>query len=52
MGQSNAEIARHLDRSVKTVEAHREHIKHKLGLTSARDLLRYALLWVEGKADE
>ena len=51
-GQSNAEIARQLGRSVKTVEAHREHIKHKLGLTSARDLLRYALLWVEGKADE
>lgn len=51
-GQSNAEIGRQLGRSVKTVEAHREHIKHKLGLTSARDLLRYALLWVEGKSSD
>ena len=51
-GQSSAEIARQLERSVKTIEAHRENIKLKLGLARGQDLLRYALLWVEGKAPE
>lgn len=51
-GHSSAEIARTLERSIKTVEAHRENIKLKLGLTRGQDLLRYALLWVDGKAPE
>ena len=51
-GLSNAEIATQIGRSIKTVEAHREHIKHKLGMNGAKDLLRYALLWVEGHPPE
>jgi len=51
-GHSCAEIAGQLGRSVKTIEAHRENIKQKLGLARGKDLLRYALLWAEGKAPE
>lgn len=51
-GHSSAEIAGQLGRSVKTIEAHRENIKQKLGLARGKDLLRYALLWAEGKAPE
>jgi DNA-binding NarL/FixJ family response regulator len=42
-GMSTREIAEELYISVKTVEAHREHIKGKLGLTSSGELLRYAI---------
>jgi DNA-binding NarL/FixJ family response regulator len=42
-GMSTREIADELFISIKTVEAHREHIKEKLGLASAGDLLRYAI---------
>jgi DNA-binding NarL/FixJ family response regulator len=42
-GMSTREIADELFISVKTVEAHREHIKEKLGLASAGDLLRHAI---------
>lgn len=42
-GSSVKEIADKLFLSVKTVEAHREHIKQKLGLKSSADLLRFAI---------
>jgi DNA-binding NarL/FixJ family response regulator len=42
-GLSSREIAEELFISVKTVEAHREHIKAKLGLASSGQLLRYAI---------
>jgi DNA-binding NarL/FixJ family response regulator len=42
-GLSTREIAEELIISIKTVEAHREHIKEKLGLVSAGELLRYAI---------
>jgi DNA-binding NarL/FixJ family response regulator len=42
-GLSTREVADELIISVKTVEAHREHIKDKLGLVSAGELLRYAI---------
>jgi DNA-binding NarL/FixJ family response regulator len=42
-GLSNRQIAEELFISVKTVEAHREHIKKKLDLASGADLLRYAI---------
>ena len=42
-GMGNREIADDLCISVKTVEAHREHIKRKLSLPTAGDLLRYAI---------
>ena len=40
-------IAIKLGLSVKTIEAHREHIKHKLGLSSASLLLGYAANWLK-----
>lgn len=46
-GQSTRDIAAALHISVKTVDAHREHIKHKLQLSSAAELIRYAVLKVE-----
>lgn len=45
-GRSTREIARVLERSIKTVEAHREHIKQKLGLRDGSALLQRAIQWV------
>ena len=42
-GQSAKEIAEKLCLSVKTIEAHREHIKEKLNLKSSAELLRFAV---------
>jgi DNA-binding NarL/FixJ family response regulator len=42
-GMSSREIGDELFISVKTVEAHREHIKQKLSLPSSAELLRYAI---------
>ena len=42
-GKSAREIAKSLHISVKTVEAHREHIKQKLNLRTSTQLLRYAI---------
>jgi DNA-binding NarL/FixJ family response regulator len=42
-GNSVREIAEKLFLSVKTVEAHREHIKEKLNVKSSAELLRYAI---------
>ena len=47
-GLSTRKIAEKLFLSVKTVEAHREHIKHKLGLSNAAELNRYSAEWVNG----
>ena len=43
-------IAAKLGLSVKTIEAHREHIKHKLGLSSAPQLVNYAATWLKGQS--
>lgn len=43
-GQAVREIAEKLNLSVKTVDAHREHIKEKLNLKSSTELLRYAIV--------
>jgi DNA-binding NarL/FixJ family response regulator len=40
-------IAEKLGLSIKTIEAHREHIKHKLGLAGAPQLLNYAACWLK-----
>jgi DNA-binding NarL/FixJ family response regulator len=42
-GKPVREIAENLFLSVKTVEAHREHIKEKLGFKTSAELLRYAI---------
>ena len=41
--KSNREIATELQLSIKTVEAHRAHLRKKLHLTNGRELLRHAL---------
>ena len=46
-GLQNRQIAKRLHVSVKTVEAHREHIKKKLQIDNAPELLRYAMQWTE-----
>ena len=43
-GLGTREIANRLLLSVKTVEAHREHIKEKLNFRSSAELLRYAIV--------
>lgn len=46
-GLANPDIARQLRLSVKTVNTHRENIKHKLGIRNAADLVRHAVLMME-----
>lgn len=45
IGLGSSEIAIKLDRSVKTVEAHRANLKQKLGLRNAHELNRFATNW-------
>lgn len=42
-GQSSKQIAKALDLSVRTVEAHRQNIKRKLELDGQAELIRYAV---------
>jgi DNA-binding NarL/FixJ family response regulator len=42
-GQSNKEVARRLDISIKTVETHRASAMRKLSVTSTAGLVRYAI---------
>jgi len=42
-GNSNKKIASLLNLSLKTVESHREKVRHKLDLRSTADLVRYAI---------
>lgn len=44
-GLGTSEIAERLHLSIKTIEAHRDRIKKKLGLGSGRELVRYAFQW-------
>jgi DNA-binding NarL/FixJ family response regulator len=42
-GESSKQIARTLDLSVRTVEAHRQNIKRKLDLEGQAELIKYAV---------
>lgn len=50
MGQelTARQIAARLNISIKTVEAHRDHIKSKMGVQNSSDLSRYAKEWLQG----
>ena len=43
LGHTNAEIAKMLYLSVRTVETHRAHIQQKIRRTTRAELVRYAL---------
>ena len=45
LGRGTQEIADALHLSVKTIETYRAHIKDKLDLRDARELLQYAIRW-------
>jgi DNA-binding NarL/FixJ family response regulator len=46
-GLPTREIAKRLHISVKTVDSHREHIKEKLQLGNATELIKYAIQWAQ-----
>ena len=46
-GLPTREIAKKLHISVKTIDSHREHIKDKLNIDNAADLLKHAIQWVQ-----
>ena len=46
-GTPTREIAQRLSISIKTVESHRAHIKEKLSLTNATQLVQWCVRWVE-----
>lgn len=48
-GMTTRGIAEKLNLSTKTIEAHRENIKHKLGLSDAAAVQQNARAWVEGR---
>jgi len=45
--RSNHEIASRLGISPRTLDAHRAHIREKLGLADSNELTRHAIRWVE-----
>lgn len=47
IGLGTGEIAAKLNRSVKTIEAHRANLKQKLGLRNAHELNRFAANWAD-----
>jgi DNA-binding NarL/FixJ family response regulator len=49
-GVATKNIAERLCISTRTVEAHRAHIKEKLGVGDGAALVRYAVQWVESRA--
>ena len=51
-GLSTQEIAKLLGMHAKTVDSHRRNMREKLGLTSAGDLVRYAMQWESGASEQ
>jgi DNA-binding NarL/FixJ family response regulator len=50
-GLTSRQISVQLKVSIKTVDAHREHIKSKLMLENSAHLIRHAVLWVQRQED-
>ena len=48
-GRGTREIAQHLRLSISTVETHRAHLKEKLELESATELIRRAVEWMSSR---
>jgi DNA-binding NarL/FixJ family response regulator len=48
-GHGTRQISDQLCLSVKTVETYQSHIKEKLGLKNARELVQYAIQWAMGE---
>lgn len=48
-GHGTREIAKMLHLSIKTIETYREHIKEKLKLGNATELVRHAVRWAESE---
>lgn len=46
-GKSTRQVAEMLGISARTVDAHRAHLKKKLGMKDGSELVRYAVRWVE-----
>lgn len=51
-GHGTREIAQAFQLSVKTIESHREHIKHKLNLKNSRELVLHAIEWTKRESVE
>lgn len=49
LGFSTREIAEKLSRSVKTIEAHQANIKEKLNIPNGKELMRFAIQWIESQ---
>lgn len=49
-GLSTREIAESLNLSVKTIESHRAHVKEKLNLRNATELVQFSVQWVDQQA--
>lgn len=45
-GRGTRQVSDELHLSIKTVETYQSHIKEKLGLRNARELVQYAIQWV------
>ncbi|MGI9332008.1 MAG: response regulator transcription factor, partial [Gammaproteobacteria bacterium] len=51
-GKTTRQIAQTLHLSIKTIESHVEHLKHKLMLDSSVELIHHATQWVDtGRVD-
>lgn len=51
-GISTREISQRLTLSMKTVDAHRRHMREKLNLKSTSELIRYATQWVSDRGGD